>query len=107
MGLRQTLKETFSEAKSIYQTLESMDANWGRILSIEKKWSRWVVLRVEIHHADLAPFERLIETRLPRGLDPVVGREVYTHKESGQHSGVEVPYHIKWDRPPQYGAHGR
>ena len=79
-------------------------SHWGRIRSIQPGGFGRRRILLEIHDGGQPPLELWVTTRIPKGLEPRIGDDVYCAPVRGTYAGVERPYRIHWGRPPQYGA---
>jgi hypothetical protein len=82
--------------------LWAADARWARILEI-RRMGPMAQIRLEVHDADLPPFEHWVTTWVPRGRDPQVGEDVYWVDRTGADS-TSRSLAIKWKKAPNYGA---
>jgi hypothetical protein len=78
------------------------DARWARILEI-KRTGRFAQIRLEVHEADLPPWEHWTRTLIPFGRDPKVGDDVYWVDKTDAHSTFRQ-ISIRWRREPNYGS---
>lgn len=104
MGIIDSIKHRLPEdVVALGEATAEGRTHWGRILYIDPLGLGRARIRLEIHDLDLPPVQRWVSTRIPRGMDPRVGDDVYCKRVDGTFAGVEIPYRIHWDRPPQYG----
>jgi hypothetical protein len=84
------------------RALWKADARWAKILEI-KRTGRVAQIRLEVHEADLPPFEQWTRTFIPFGQTPEVGDDVYWVDKTQSGSTFRA-IAIRWRRAPNYGS---
>lgn len=78
------------------------DARWAKVLEIDRT-GRVAHIRLEVHQAELPPFEQWTRTFIPFGREPKVGDDVYWVDKTAPNSTFRE-IGIRWGRAPNYGS---